>query len=60
VQRRIWLIVAWNLWEHRNNFLHNGGTIIYTLEMTALDKEIQREWETGRTKYAYLFKNGHL
>jgi hypothetical protein len=45
-QRRIWLI-AWNLWTHRNNHLHNEGKTIHSFEMTALHSEIRSEWETG-------------
>jgi hypothetical protein len=62
VQRRIWMI-AWNLWEHRNRFLHNEGRTIHSFETKALDKEIQSEWETGLGQldpsYNYLF-NGNL
>jgi hypothetical protein len=45
-QRHIWLI-AWNLWTHQNQHLHNDGKTIHSFEMTALNNEIRREWETG-------------
>jgi hypothetical protein len=58
VQRKIWLI-AWDMWEHRNNFLHNDGKTMHSIEMTALNEEIGLEWNTGieqlPPKYAYLF-----
>jgi hypothetical protein len=62
VQRRIWLM-AWNMWEHRNNFLHNDGTTIHTYETRAINEEIREEWTTGLGQlsptYNHLF-NGDL
>jgi hypothetical protein len=58
VQRKIWHI-AWDLWEHRNNYLHNQGTTIHAYEMSALNSETQHEWQTGLDQllpsYQYLF-----
>lgn len=46
VQRRIWEI-AWKMWEHRNNILHNKGTTIHRHEQKALDTEIREEMRIG-------------
>jgi hypothetical protein len=43
-QRRIWMI-AWNMWSHRNNFLHNDRKTIHLFEMAELDDEIRSEWK---------------
>jgi hypothetical protein len=59
VQRRIWEI-AWIMWQHRNNTLHNDGRTIHTQEMTALDEEIRQESALGlddlHVKYSHLFQ----
>jgi hypothetical protein len=57
IQRWIWLI-AWNLWEHRNQFLHNEGRTIHLYETQALDEEIALKWETGIGQLPP--KNSHL
>jgi hypothetical protein len=36
-----------NLWQQRNNYLHNRGKTINIFEMTALDEETHKQWETG-------------
>jgi hypothetical protein len=62
VQQRIWLI-AWNMWEHRNNYLHNDGRTIHSFDTKALNEEIKEEWTLGLDQldpsYSHLF-NGHL
>jgi hypothetical protein len=45
-QRRIWMI-AWDMWSHRNKFLHNEGKTIHLFEMAALDDEIRNEWDAS-------------
>jgi hypothetical protein len=59
-QRRIWLI-PWNLWQHRNGYLHNDGTTIHFHETVAIDQEITAEYETGRgalpSSYSPLFQH---
>lgn len=46
-QRRIWQI-AWDLWEHRNNLLHNEGNRAHRKEVEDLNSAIESEWEKGR------------
>jgi hypothetical protein len=58
VQRRIWEI-AWKMWLHRNDTLHNDGSTIHKHEMRALDIEIREEMTLGldglNNKYSFLF-----
>ena len=58
LQRRIWEI-AWQMWRHRNEFLHNDGTTIHFQETAAMNREIRNEYEIGGNdlpaKYQYLF-----
>jgi hypothetical protein len=58
VQRKIWMI-AWEMWDHRNMFLHNKGASIHAYEMQALEGEINNEWNTGLDQlpqnYSHLF-----
>jgi hypothetical protein len=58
-QQQIWLI-AWEMWDHRNNYLHNHGTTIHSYKMAALKSEIQQEWQTGINQspptYNHLFE----
>jgi hypothetical protein len=60
VQRRIWEI-AWQMWQHRNNILHNNGKTIHTQETVALDDEIRQEMDLGiddlHHKYTHLFQH---
>ena len=44
VQRKIWKI-AWDIWEHRNKFLHETNHSYHPTEKRAIDKEIAHEWE---------------
>ena len=59
-QRKIWEI-AWQMWMHRNEILHNNGTTIHSHEMTALNGEIIKEMMTGQdslsNRFANLFKS---
>lgn len=59
VQRKIWIIV-WDMWEHRNEHLHNNGTSIHLYEVNTLDDEIKNEWDTGLDQlpqqYLHLFE----
>ena len=58
-QRKIWE-VAWKMWMHRNDVLHNDGTTIHSHELISLDGEIIKELMTGlhnlSDRYAPLFK----
>ena len=58
LQRKIWHI-AWQLWEHRNLFLHDTNKSYHPQEIQAIDKEIRNEWTRGLDqlpqKYATLF-----
>ena len=45
-QRRIWKI-AWPLWLHRNEILHETQKSIHPQEMINLDEEVQYEWNKG-------------
>lgn len=47
LQRRIWQI-PWELWEHRNNELHQEGDRTHRQETTDLNNIINQEWERGR------------
>ena len=56
-QRRIWLI-AWKLWEQRNNVLHSNGSI-HQYEIELLQQEIQKEWDNQHSlthQYRNLFR----
>ena len=58
-QRRIW-IIPWELWEHRNQILHQQKTL-HPTEIDSLNNEISIEWIIGlddlpRTRYAHLFR----
>jgi hypothetical protein len=59
VQRRIWEI-AWRMWLHRNEILHNNGQTIHAHETRALDDEIRLEMELGLddldNRYRHLFQ----
>ena len=59
LQRKIWEI-AWTMWEHRNNTLHNDGTTFHQHEMRAVDSAIVTEWTNGLDglppqHYSFLF-----
>ena len=59
-QRKIWEI-AWIMWEHRNNTLHNDGTTFHQHEMRAIDSEIITELTRGidnlpPARYSHLFQ----
>ena len=43
LQRRIWQI-AWNIWDHRNKFLHEENNSYHPTEINAINKEIEHEW----------------
>ena len=57
-QRRIWK-VAWILWEHRNNFLHDRNKSFHPKEIKDIQREIECEWKKGLSflskKYTPLF-----
>jgi hypothetical protein len=57
-QKRIWEI-PWQLWQHRNEFLHNDGTTIHFQEIAAVNREIRTEYlQRGQglpDHYQYLF-----
>ena len=57
-QRRIWQI-AWSLWEHRNNFLHDRNKSFHPKEINDIKLEIKYEWSKGidelSNKYSTLF-----
>ena len=59
LQIRIWEI-AWLMWQHRNNFLHNDGTTIHFRELAAMNRAIRREYRlTGNglpATYQHLFR----
>ena len=58
-QKRIWWI-PWQLWQHRNEFLHNDGKTIHFQETAAVNREIRREYlMTGQglpRPYQHLFQ----
>lgn len=58
VQRRIWKI-AWLMWEHRNHQLHEEMSSCPAVEQTAINDEVQNEWNLGLSmlpdRYRYLF-----
>ena len=58
-QLRIWEI-AWQMWQHRNDFLHNNGTTIHFQEVAATDQEIRNEYQMTCTglpaSYHHLFQ----
>ena len=57
-QRRIWEI-PWEMWLHRNEYLHNDGTTIHFQETVAINNEIREEYVTRGgdlpVSYLYLF-----
>ena len=57
-QRRIWKI-AWEAWEHRNNFLHDQNKSFHPKEINDIKLEIEFEWRKGldklSNKYTTLF-----
>jgi hypothetical protein len=59
MQRKIWEI-AWKMWRHRNDFLHNDGTTIHFQESAAINRAIRMEHNaTGEglpDMYQYLFR----
>lgn len=46
VQRKLWLI-AWHMWEHRNNVHHDVHHSIHPCESVAIIGEIIKESQTG-------------
>ena len=58
VQQRIWQI-AWDIWEHRNKFLHEENKSYHPTETKAINKEIEQEWHRKLdklpSKYTSLF-----
>ena len=59
-QRRIWRI-AWQLWNHRNNILHDSNHSFHPQELEQINQEIHHEWtinlSTLPSSYNYLFKD---
>ena len=45
-QRRIWKI-AWDLWMHRNNYLHTHLQSISTTDRESINAEVAAEWSAG-------------
>ena len=58
LQRRIWEI-AWEMWQHRNEFLHSDGSTIHFQESAAINTEIRNELQISGNglpaRYQYLF-----
>jgi hypothetical protein len=58
-QKRIWEI-PWQLWQHRNEFLHNDGKTIHFKEAAAINNEIRKELNISGhglpDKYQHLFQ----
>jgi hypothetical protein len=58
-QRRIWLI-PWQLWQQRNDVLHNDGRTIHFQESAAVNREIRKEYvmagEGLPASYQHLFQ----
>ena len=58
-QRQIWEI-AWQMWQHHKEFLHNDGTTIHFQEIAVTNQEIRNEYmKTGSNglpaSYQHLF-----
>ena len=62
LQRYIWEI-AWTMWVHRNEHLHNDGRSIHRTDYQSIVSEIIREWQVGpgtlSPRYHHLF-HGNL
>ena len=43
VQRKIWHI-AWEMWKHRNKFLHETNYSHHPQEIKEIDLEVEYEW----------------
>ena len=60
-QRRIWHI-PWQMWQHRNEFLHNEGKTIHFQETAAIHRAIRYEYRILRNglpeSYQHLFRDG--
>ena len=54
VQRRIWK-VAWSLWAHRNNFLHDRNKSFHPQEIKDIVKEITFEKNKGLSTLSNKF-----
>lgn len=46
LQRKIWMI-AWSMWEHRNDTHHNTHNSYHPHEVVAIGGEVIREWQEG-------------
>ena len=60
MQNKVWLI-AWDLWQHRNNLLHGDGSRIHPRDYTATNNQVIAEWTTvleslSLTLYGHLFQ----
>ena len=59
VQRRIWRI-AWEMWMHRNNYLHGDLSSLPEVEQKAINEEIVNEWNIGIStladRHRHLFR----
>jgi ribonuclease HI len=58
VQRRIWEI-AWELWMHRNNMLHDDNKSVHYEEASAIRREIRKEYrrqQWATQDHVYLFQ----
>ena len=56
VQRRIWQI-AWDIWEHRNKFLHKTNHSYHPTEIKAINQEIIQEWTRNLDKIPSTFES---
>ena len=58
-QKRIWEI-PWQMWQHRNEFLHNDGRTIHFQEIAAINCSIRTEynmsWNGLPESYQHLFR----
>ena len=58
-QRKIWMI-AWELWQDRNNCLHNKNKSTHPTVQNAMKSEITAQWAEGLStlpaRYSHLFQ----
>ena len=58
MQNKIWLI-AWDLWQHRNDILHGDGSRIHSRDYRATNNQVIAEWTTGPESLSTTL-HGHL
>ena len=46
VQHHVWKI-TWDMWSHRNEYLHGDKASIPNVEQTLIDTEVTNEWNIG-------------